>query len=62
MTPKANLTVKEMMDFLNVSRATAYELVNRAGFPAFRIGRKILVNADRLKAWMQEQEVNKDAD
>ena len=62
MTTKANLTVKEMMDFLNVSRATAYELVNMSGFPAFRVGRKILINSDRLKEWMRAQEVNNSAD
>jgi excisionase family DNA binding protein len=56
MNTKANMTVKEMQDFLNISRATAYELVNMSGFPAFRIGRKILVNSDSLREWMKAQE------
>lgn len=53
-TTKKNLTVKELMEYMGVSRATAYELVNSEGFPAFKIGKKILVNVDLLKEWIRE--------
>ena len=50
------INVNEMANRLNISRPTAYELVNSVGFyPAFRIGRKILINVDLLKQWMKEQ-------
>lgn len=57
MESKQTLTVREMQDYLCVSRSTAYELVNTPGFPAFRIGKKILVNVERLKEWIKQQEV-----
>ena len=62
MDTKPTLTVREMMSFLNVSRPTAYELVNSPGFPAFRIGKKILINTERLKEWIKQQEVKNHED
>ena len=52
---KTTLTVKELESYLNISRATSYELVNTPGFPAFRIGRKILVNIELLNHWIKEK-------
>ncbi len=52
---KTMLTVSELADYLRLSRSMAYELTRRAGFPCLRIGRKILVPADGLKAWVDEQ-------
>ena len=49
-----SLTVDEMAKELNISRTTAYELVKQDGFPAFRIGRKVLVNRRGLQRWMDE--------
>ncbi len=61
MESKSTMTVKELMVFLGISRATAYELVNDSGFPSFRIGRKVLINRAGLEEWMKEQEAKKDA-
>lgn len=56
MGDRLAITVSEMGEQLNISRKIAYELVNSRGFyPAFRIGRKILVNVELLKQWMREQ-------
>lgn len=56
MENRLAIDVSEMGKQLNISRKTAYELVNSRGFyPAFRIGRKILVNVELLKQWMKEQ-------
>lgn len=53
---KANLTIKEFMEFENIGRNKAYELVHDSSFyPAFRIGKKILINLDMLKKWNAEQ-------
>ena len=56
MENRLAIDVSEMGKLLNISRKVAYELVNSRGFyPAFRIGRKILVNVELLKQWMREQ-------
>ncbi|WP_242847461.1 helix-turn-helix domain-containing protein [Syntrophomonas zehnderi] len=49
------LQVNELAEVLNVSRWTAYELCRRSDFPAVRIGRRILVRKDQLRAWMDKQ-------
>lgn len=56
MIEKANLTIKQFMEFQNIGRNKAYELVHDSSFyPAFRIGKKILINLDMLKKWNCEQ-------
>jgi excisionase family DNA binding protein len=56
MENKQTLTVKGMAEALNIGIVTAYQLVNSENFyPAFRIGRKILVNRQRLQEWLDEQ-------
>ena len=53
---KVTITVKEMAEVLSIGLTAAYELVNSEGFyPAFRIGRKLLINVDRLRKWVDEQ-------
>ena len=53
---KKTVTVSEMMQILNIGRNTAYQLVNDRGFyPAFHIGRKILINLELLDKWLEEQ-------
>lgn len=54
MNTKKTLTVHELSEYLGIGRATAYELVNSDGFPSFRIGKKILVNADALQEWIDQ--------
>lgn len=50
------INVNEFAKKIGISRKIAYDLVNSKGFyPAFRIGRKILINVDLLKQWMKEQ-------
>ena len=56
MDGKQTMTVKEMAESLSIGSVTAYQLVNSADFyPAFRIGRKILINRQRLQEWLDEQ-------
>ena len=51
-----NLTVSQFMTYQNISRKTAYRLVHDESFyPAFRIGKKILINLDKLRKWNFEQ-------
>jgi len=48
------LTVKEVQQKFGLSKQGAYNLVNRPDFPTVRAGRKILIPADRLQAWMDK--------
>lgn len=56
MIRKNNIEVEEASVYLGVSRTTMYRLVHDESFyPAFRIGRKILINMDKLEKWCFEQ-------
>ena len=46
------MTVEELASYLHVSRVTAYTLAGREGFPSFRVGRRILIDARGLDAWI----------
>jgi excisionase family DNA binding protein len=55
------LSVSEVGRKLHVSRATAYTLCHAKGFPAIRIGRRLLVPVAALDVWLRKQtEVNVD--
>ncbi len=47
-----SLTVEEMANELHISRNKAYALVKEDGFPAFHVGKKVLVNRRGLQQWM----------
>ncbi len=55
-----NLNSEQTMQILNISKTKYYELVHDPAFyPAFRIGRKILINREQLNRWMDEQRISK---
>ena len=47
------LSVPEMAAALGISRAGAYELVRSEGFPALRIGTRIVIPKDELREWIK---------
>ena len=47
-------TVKELAQNLKISLSKSYQLVYSDGFPAIRLGRRIIVPVDRLKVWLDE--------
>ena len=49
------LSVPEMGAALGISRAGAYELARSEGFPALRIGTRILIPKDKLQEWVDKQ-------
>ena len=49
------LSVPEMGAALGISRAGAYELVRSEGFPALRIGTRIVIPKDKLQEWVDKQ-------
>ena len=50
------ITIPEMGKRLHLSRSAAYNLANAAGFyPAFRIGKRVLVRVDALEKWLETE-------
>ena len=49
------LAVPEMGAALGISRAGAYELARSEGFPALRIGTRIVIPKDKLQEWVDKQ-------
>ena len=49
------LSVLEMAAALGISRAGAYELARSEGFPALRIGTRIVIPKDKLQEWVDKQ-------
>lgn len=50
------LTVEEMGKVLGISRSTAYELANSKGFPALKIGRRLIIPRIALMRWMMTKD------
>ena len=48
------LTVEEVAQLLRVSRAFAYELVNRGDLPCLRLGRRVLVPRRALERFVDD--------
>ena len=49
------MTTKELMDYLHVSRTKVWELVNKKGLPAFRIGGDYRYRRVEVDAWIESQ-------
>ena len=49
------LSVPEMAAALGISRAGAYELARSEGFPALRVGTRIVIPKDKLQEWVDKQ-------
>ena len=49
------LSVPEVATILGISRAGAYELVRTEGFPALKIGSRIVVPKEKFLGWIDAQ-------
>ena len=49
------LNAKMVADLLGVSPSSAYELMHEKGFPAMRIGNRLIVPKDRFQEWVAQQ-------
>lgn len=47
------LSVPEMAAALGISRTGAYELARTEGFPALKIGSRIVIPKDELREWVK---------
>ena len=52
---KFALNIDETAAVLGLSRPVVYDLIRSEGFPSFKVGRRTLVSADGLRAWIAAQ-------
>lgn len=58
---KPMMDICQLMEYMSISRKTAYALIHSEGFyPAFRVGKKILIHPEKLEKWITEQQVHKE--
>ena len=50
----AVLNANQLAAALGISRAGAYQLLNRGTFPTLRIGMRLLVPKDKLIDWIEQ--------
>lgn len=50
------LNVQDVATVLGISRVNAYNLCHSEGFPAIRIGKRILIPKQRFLGWLEEQQ------
>ena len=48
------LSVKELKDYLGISRAGAYQLLHREDFPTLHVASRLLVAKDKLLIWREQ--------
>lgn len=48
-------SVKELAEFLGISKTIAYRLVHTDGFPVLRLGKRILIPIDPLDTWISNR-------
>lgn len=51
---KLCISVPEMAKQMGISRPKAYELANSKGFPAIRIGKRIVIPCAAFADWLQK--------
>ncbi len=49
------VSTAEAARLLGVSRPTVYQLINRADFPAFKVGARTLISVAGLERWVEAQ-------
>ncbi|HEU5382213.1 MAG TPA: helix-turn-helix domain-containing protein [Ktedonobacteraceae bacterium] len=49
------ITIEETMCILHLGRTKIYALIRQEGLPVHRFGRRVLVNPDELKSWLQHR-------
>ena len=57
--PRAVYTVPEVAALLGINLPKAYELARQEGFPAIRIGRRIVVPKAGLERWLEQAALEK---
>lgn len=60
MVDKLAVGTTEAAKLLGISRPTLYQLLNRADFPSFRVGGRVLISVSGLQAWIERQTAAKE--
>jgi excisionase family DNA binding protein len=47
------LTIRDVQEYLNISKSSAYELVHSKDFPSCRLGGSIRIPRDAFLAWVE---------
>ena len=55
---RMTMTVADLQQALGIGRRHAYELANRADFPAIRMGKRIVIPRDAFLRWLDKQTEN----
>ena len=50
------LRVEEIAEIMRISRSVAYELTKDSGFPAIKVGRRIIIPRDAFLSWLNNQQ------
>lgn len=58
---KVALSLTECAAMMGIGRSKMHELARADGFPTVKVGRRVLVPVDALKAWLNEQVANESA-
>ena len=48
------LNTTQLADLLGVSHSSVYELIQEAGFPSLRIGKRIVIPKEELRQWISD--------
>ena len=55
---KVVLSMAELAAVMGIGRSKAYELAHQSGFPMVRLGRRVVIPVEALKAWLEKQANN----
>lgn len=55
LNEKLAYDVDETAAVLGLSRPVVYDLIRSEDFPSFKVGRRTLISADGLRAWIASQ-------
>lgn len=56
---RMTMDVNDLQQALGIGRRQAYDLVNRADFPAIRLGKRIVIPYDAFRRWLDKQTAEK---
>ncbi len=54
-TPDSMLSMMDVASVLGISKAGAYTLAHSRDFPAFRVGRRIVISQEKFLDWLERQ-------
>lgn len=52
-------SIAELQQKTGLSRTTVYRLSREPGFPAVRVGRRVILDGERLSVWLSERQAGK---